>query len=57
MMISVFDRLENIVEKEEIACTSNFYFSYNVFKRLLSQTRQKGVVVWKCFKPVHSSQP
>ena len=36
MIISVFDRAENIVEKGEIACSSNFSFSHNVFKRLLS---------------------
>ena len=36
MMISVFDRVENIVRKGEIACTSNFSFSHDVFKRLLS---------------------
>ena len=36
MIISVFDRVENIVGKVEIACTSNFYFSHNFFKRLLS---------------------
>ena len=41
MIISVFDRVENIVGKGEIACTSNFSFSHNVFKRLLSQVRQK----------------
>ena len=41
MIISVFDRVENIVGKGEIACTSNFSFSHNVFKRLLSQTSQK----------------
>ena len=41
MMISVFDRVENIVGKGEIACTSNFSFSHNVFKRLLSKMRQK----------------
>ena len=41
MLISVFDRVENIVGKGEIACTSNFSFSHNVFKRLLFQTRQK----------------
>ena len=41
MMISVFDRVENIVEKGEIVCTSNFSCSSNVFKRLLSQARQK----------------
>ena len=41
MIISVFDRVKNIVGKGEVACTSNFSFSHNVFKRLLSQTRQK----------------
>ena len=41
MIISVFDRVENIMGKGEIACTSNFSFSHNVFKRLLSQMRQK----------------
>ena len=38
MIISVFDRVENIVGKGEIAY---FSFSHNVFKRLLSQTHQK----------------
>ena len=41
MIVSVFDRVENIVGKGAIACTSNFSFPHNVFKRLLSQTRQK----------------
>ena len=41
MMISVFYGVENIVGKGEIACTSNFSFSHNVFKRLLSQRHQK----------------
>ena len=41
MIISVFDRVENIVGKGEIACTSNFSFFHNVFKRLVSQGRQK----------------
>ena len=41
MIISVFDRVENIVGKEEISCTSNFSFSHNAFKRLLFQTHQK----------------
>ena len=41
MIISVFDREENIAGKGGIACTSNFSFSHNNFKRLLSQTRQK----------------
>ena len=35
-IISVFDRVENTVGKGEIACTSNFSFSHNVFKMLLS---------------------
>ena len=42
MIISVVDRVENIVGKREIACKSNFSFSHNVFKRLLFQTRQKA---------------
>ena len=41
MIISVIDRVENIVVKGEFACTSSFSFSHNVFKRLLSQTHQK----------------
>ena len=41
MIISVFDRVENIVGKGEIACTSYFSFSHNVFKRPVSQGRQK----------------
>ena len=41
MMISVFIRVENIVCKGENACTINFSFSHNVFKRLLSQTFHK----------------
>ena len=35
MIISVFDRVENIVGKGEIDCTSNFSFSHNVYERLL----------------------
>ena len=41
MIISVFNRVENTVGKGEIACTSNFSFSHNAFKRLPSQRRQK----------------
>ena len=41
MPVFIFDRVENIVGKGETACTSNFSFTHNVFKRLLSQTRQK----------------
>ena len=39
MIVSAFDREENIVRKGEIACTSNFSFSHNVLKRFLSKTR------------------
>ena len=41
MIISVCDRVENIVGTREIANTSNFSFSHNVFKRLSSQTHKK----------------
>ena len=41
MVVSVSERVENMVGKGEIACISNFSFSHNVFKRLLSQTHQK----------------
>ena len=42
-IVSVFDRVESIVGKGEIAYTSNFSFSHNVFfpQQFLSQTRQK----------------
>ena len=48
MIISVCDKLENIVGKGEIACISNFSFSFShyVFKSLLSQTRQKVTLCW-----------
>ena len=42
IIISVSDRVENIVEKGENAVTSIFSFSHNVFKRLLSQGRLKS---------------
>ena len=32
-IVSAFDSVENIVGKGEIACTSNFSFSHNVFKK------------------------
>ena len=37
IMISVSDRVENIVGKGEMLVTSTFSFSHNVFKRLLSK--------------------
>ena len=50
MIISVFDRVENIVGKGEFACISNFFFSHNVFKRFLSQNRQKVPLCGNGFK-------
>ena len=50
MIISVFDRVKNIVGKRDIACTSNVSFSHNVFQSLLSQTRQKVSLCGKVFK-------
>ena len=41
MIIPVFDRVENIVEKGENVGNSIFSFSYNVLKKLLSKTCQK----------------
>ena len=54
MIISVFERVENIVGKGEIACTSNFSFSHNVFKRLLSQRYQKVSLSGNRLKEVFS---
>ena len=43
-MISVFDRVETLLEKEKMLVTSIFSFSHNVFKRLLSWSRlQSGL--------------
>ena len=39
----VFDRVENIAEKEKMLVTSIFSFSRNVFKSLLSQGREPGL--------------
>ena len=54
MTISVFDRVKNIVGKGEIACTSNFSFSHNVFK-MFSQTRQKVSLRGKRLKHVYKN--
>ena len=50
MLISVFDRLENIVGKGEIACTSNFSFSHNFFQKISFPDPPKGVIVWEWVK-------
>ena len=50
MIISVFDRVENIVRKGEIACTSNFSFSNNVFQKPSFPDVSKGVIEWEWVK-------
>ena len=50
MIISVFDGVENIVGKGEIACTSNFSFSHDVFQKASFQNASKGVIVWEWVK-------
>ena len=50
MIISVFDRVEDIVGKGEIACTSNFSFSHNVFQKASSLDASKGVIEWEWVK-------
>ena len=52
MIISVSDRVGNIVGKGEIARTSNFSFFHNVFKRLLSKTHQKVSLCWNGLIPI-----
>ena len=48
MQISLFDRVENVVEKEKMV-TSIFSFSHNVFKRLLSLVCYKSALCGKEF--------
>ena len=50
MIISVFDRVENIVGKGEIACTSNFSFSPQCFQNASFPDPSKGVIVWEWVK-------
>ena len=51
MIISVFDRVENIVRKDKIACTSNFSFSH---KKASFPDLSKGVIVWEWVNKYHS---
>ena len=46
MVISIFDRVENIVEKGEIGCTSNFSFSHS-FQKASFPHASKSVIVWE----------
>ena len=50
MIIYVFDRVENIVGKGEIACTSNFSFSPQRFQKASFPDQSKGVIVWESTK-------
>ena len=47
MIISVFDRVENIVENGEIACTSNFSFFPHCFRKASFRDPSIGVIVWE----------
>ena len=47
MIISVSDRVENIVGKAEIACKSNFSICHNDFKSVFFPDPSKGVIVWE----------
>ena len=51
LVISVFDRVENIVGKGEIACASNFSFSPQCFQKASFPEVLKGVIVWKWVNP------
>ena len=56
MRISVFDRVENILGKGEIACTSSFSFS-TMFSKGFFPKLIKGVIVWEWVKAKpHSRQ-
>ena len=50
LIISVFDRVKNIVQKGEIACTSNFSFSPQCFQKASFLDVSKGVLVWELVK-------
>ena len=62
MIFSVFDKVENTEGKGEIASISNFSFSHNVFKRLLSKTHQKvslcgnGLNLWRSSNALNSEE-
>ena len=50
MMIYVFDWVEKIVGKGEIACTSNFSCSPQCFQKASFTDPSKGVIVWEWVK-------
>ena len=47
MIISVFHRVENIVGKGEIVCTSNFSFFPQCFQKASFPDLSKCVTVWE----------
>ena len=51
MIISVFDRVENIVGIGEIACTSNFSFP-QCFQKAAFLDASEGVIVWEWVKTI-----
>ena len=50
MIVSAFDRVENIVGKGEIACTSNFNLFPQSFQKASYQDASEGVIVWEWVK-------
>ena len=50
MIISGFCKVENIVRKEEIACTSNFSFFPQCCLKASFLDASKGVIVWEWVK-------
>ena len=47
MIIYVFDRVENIVGKGEIACISMFFLFPRCFQKASFLDPSKGVIVWE----------
>ena len=47
MIITIFDRVENIVGKGEIACTSIFSFFPQCFQKASFPDPSKGVIMWQ----------
>ena len=52
--VSVFDNVENIVEKGEIACTSNFSFFPQCFQKTSFREASKGVIEWEWVYPYNT---
>ena len=50
MMISVFDRIENIVAKGENACYQHFHLFPQCFQKASFPDMSKSVIVWEWVK-------